>query len=175
VLPSIYPLFDQLAESIEAETAILNGLAELFTAERKLVISGDVKALDRMTKKKRGLQNDLSSATQATEQAMRAICEAAEIDRDRITRITMNQLPGYLLGNDDERARVLARRLEEHRLAAQSAGESGLRTQELLKKSMGYVEHMVRMITQPKNPPSTYSSKGRLRTGGQSPRSSITL
>jgi len=172
VLPSIYPLFDQLAESIEAETAILNSLAELFTAERKLVISGDVKALDRMTKKKRGLQKDLSSAAQATEQAMRAVCETAEIDRGRIT---MNQLPGYLLGNDDERACVLASRLEEHRLAAQSAGESGLRTQELLKKSMGYVEHMVRMITQPQNPPSTYSSKGRLSTGGQSPTSSITL
>jgi len=87
----------------------------------------------------------------------------------------MNQIPGYLLGNDDERACALARRLEEHRLAAQSAGESGLRTQELLKKSMGYVEHMVRMITQPQNPPSTYSSKGRLRAGGQLAKSSITL
>jgi len=172
VLPSIYPLFDQLAESIRAETVILNTLAELFTAERELVISGDVKALDRMTKKKRGLQRDLSSAAQATEQAKRAVCKALEIDCDKTA---LNRLPGYLLGNDDERACELTRRLEEHRLAAQSARESGLRTQELLRKSMGYVEHMVKMITQPQNLPSTYSSKGRLSAGGQPARPSITL
>ncbi len=172
MLPSIYPFFDELAESIEAQTAILNNLAELFTAERELVINGDVDAQRRLVKKKRGLQNELSAASQKTDRAMTAACSAAGIDRDSVT---LNQLPGFLLTNDDERACILSRRLEEHRLAANSAGESGLRTQELLRKSMEDVDHMVRTITQDDKPPSTYAANGRLRAGVQESRSSITL
>jgi len=172
VLPSIYPFFDELAESIEAETAILTCLAELFAAERELVINGDVDALRRLTKKKRGRQHELSAAAQKTERAMTAVCNAADIDRDGVT---LNQLPGFLLTNDDERACILSQRLEEHKLAANSAGESGLRTQVLLKKSMEYVDHMVRTITQADKPPSTYSADGRMMPGGQESMSSITL
>ena len=172
MLPSIYPFFDELAESIEAETAILTSLAELFTAERDLVINGEVDALSCLTKKKRGLQHELSAAAQKTERAMTALCSAADIDRDSVT---LNQLPGFLLTNDDERACILSQRLEEHRLAANSAGESGLRTQVLLKKSMEYVDHMVRTITQADKPPSTYSADGRMMPGGQESMSSITL
>lgn len=172
MLPSIYPFFDRLAEAIEAETAILTSLTELFTAERELVVSGDVDALRHLTKKKRGLQRELSTATQKTEQARTAVCNAAGIDRDRVT---LNQLPGFLLRNDDERACVLSQRLEEHKLAANSAGESGLRTQLLLKKSMAYVDHMVRTITQADRPPSTYSADGRMMPGGQESMSSVTL
>jgi len=172
VLPSIYPLFDELAESLEAETSILNGLAELFTAERELVIKGDADALQLLTREKRGLQGTLSAAAQATERAMTAVCDAAGIDR---ASITLNQLPGLLISNDNERACIISRRLEEHRLAANGAGESGLRTQELLKNSMQYVDHMVRTITRADRPPSLYAANGRLVAGAQESRSSITL
>ena len=172
MLPSIYPLFDELADSLGAETSILDGLAELFTAERELVIKGDVDALRLLAREKRGLQGKLSSAAQATERAMTVVCDAAGIDR---ASVTMNQLPGFLISNDDERACILSRRLEEHRLAANGAGESGLRTQELLKKSMQYVDHMVRTITQADAPPSTYAANGRLIASAQESMSSITL
>ena len=172
MLPSIYPYFDDLALTIEAETAILEKLAELFAAERELVVSGDVDALTRLTKRKRGLQNELSAAAQNTERGMIALCAAAEIDRNSIT---LNRLPGLILTSDAERACILSRQLEEHRLAANSAGQAGLRTQELLKKSMEYVDHMVRTIAQADKPPSIYAANARLRPGAQESRSSITL
>ncbi|MBN2207881.1 MAG: flagellar protein FlgN [Candidatus Coatesbacteria bacterium] len=172
MLPSIYPYFDDLADSLEAETAILQNLADLFTAERELVVGGDVDALTRLTKRKRGLQNELSAAAQNTERAMIALCGEAGIDRNSTT---LNRLPGLILTNDAERACMLSRRLEEHRLAANGAGQAGLRTQELLKKSMEYVDHMVRTIAQADKPPSIYAANARLRPGAQESRSSITL
>ncbi|MBN1592507.1 MAG: flagellar export chaperone FlgN [Candidatus Coatesbacteria bacterium] len=172
MLPSIYPLFDELADAVEAQTLVLNHLAELFAAERELVIRGDAKSLWMLTRQKRELQGKLTEAAQNTEKAMTAVCEASGIDREHFT---MNQLPGVLIRDDSERACVLSRRIEELRLAANEAGESGLRTQELLRNSAQYVGHMVKMITRVETPPQTYAGNGRLVSGAQGSSASITL
>lgn len=165
MLPSIYPLLDGLVEAIEKEMAILNGLAELFTAERGLVITGDVGAFWTLTKRKQKLQKELTSVVETRDQLIARLCEGHNMRRENLR---LRELISASLAPDDPQASSFRALLDNYQSAAERAAEAGLRTQQLLKKSVEYVDHMVKMVSHVNNPSLTYSSNGAMRPGKQS-------
>lgn len=156
---SIYSLFDELAGAVQVETLLIKRLTTFLDAERELLVKGKHAAFVQALDEKKGLHREYLSAARTRDNAILAICEALDLDKDTVQ---LCHLAKELLAQEPDRAQRTVSIIEDYREAANQLARSGTRTQQLLNRGVEFTDQMVRMIASAGQPPPTYSFKGRL-------------